>query len=467
MTSTNPIHALAGTRHLARYMLTGDPYDADLILAVNRPEAPASWERDRIVLAVDRDDGVYLVRDHGTWTTRRDLPDWTTDEDIVDIELPRSGDTVWQTLQERARTLRELSEERYDEARIGETLAVLKPFHSADVSRESASLLAANPPGLYAVDADQVGALLADSDAARTWAWNGIGHVRDEYGALRLTCAGAAGAIATLAYLTMLTDPRVGLTAGLLRSARPDLKQDAVLELSQDAARAAAAIAASPAEGARLGIPFDVGFYATHVQLTGGPGLQRAWDASTWLAKLGSEMLDRARRLGLLEGFCLGLSLAQAHFAASDQISRFLAELYAASEADASADFAGLEARRVLCEERRVTIIAALAHVTGINADDLNPGDFTSLQTVAAALANEPRRTAEAWLHDRALRLAIPVFTRDLLLGMTHRRAGRLDAAKPALERTLQAVSEARELRVPTEPNFQVLIERELGAMRG
>jgi hypothetical protein len=186
-------------------------------------------------------------------------------------------------------------------------------------------------------------------------------------------------------------------------------------------------------------------------------GLERAAD----------ESLDAARTSTSIELFYGGLTAALLQYSAADSIYAFIESFFEFIGKAATETFPQIAARRVLCEERRVTVLGSLWHATGLDPNKLNPTSFASLGAWIDELAGVPHDEAVANVHDRVLRLVIPSFMRDLVLGSVDRLTGRTESARAALSRAYEALDRdlERNSRLPIEPNYMVPLGNELKAL--
>lgn len=450
-----PRALLAETWYLARLMLADRPDIADLLVASERDESPEAFDSERFVLELRTPGEIaYVAADHGTRTTVTDLPDWATDADIHVIDLTDAGNEGWKRFERTAEALREAAPSLYDDLRVGDTVAAVATYH------ESAAYSAAIQAGqIVHVTRDDVEDLLMDPGRVERWAQEGIDRVRHEFDLLRLPIEPAAPALATLVVILNLPDTRRALTAGVLRAARPDLGEDESLSLAGHPEIVAQFVADSPFPQAAFGIMLEPGFYVLALQLAGHEGLRSAWSSSLELADAGQRIINEARTSSSVELFYLGLSEALLNYRAADAIAGFFAEYN---------EFSGEQrpevgAHRVLCEERRVTILGSFYSATSLDPR-VRPTSIPSLRGWMDQLATMPLKEAEALVHDHTLRLVIPRFVRDIVLGGLFRRVGSADRAVELLMRAYEALERDRErnAQLPTEPNFLALVSDEL-----
>ena len=293
----------------------------------------------------------------------------------------------------------------------------------------------------------------------------GIGRVQEEVADLRLPVGEGAAALATLQFISLLEDPRMAMAAGLLRTAWPTMDSETVMRLSFDPTAASRAVAQSPFATMRLSVPFNAGFYATHLELAGRGGAQFAWHVAILLRRQGDRMVNACRGVTSIELFYAGLGNALLHYRAARHMHSFFVDLSGSLER-AEEHLPGITAQTVICEERRAVILGGLWHATGLSQHHLDPSSFPSLGAWMYELGASPMDRALASAHDLTLRLVIPTFLRDLGLGSANRMAGRANAACVLLSRALAALDHdgARNSIVPAEPDYRMLVRSELSA---
>jgi hypothetical protein len=454
-TAQQPQALLAETWYLARLMLADRPDIVDLLVASEHQELLGDPNIDRFVLELRTSDEIaYVVADHGTRTTLTDLPDWATDADVHVVDLRDVGDEGWKRFEEVAQALREAAPSLYNDLRVGDTVAAVAMYHE---SAEYSAMIRAGE--IVHVVRDNVDELLMEPGCVERWAEEAIGRVRHEFDRCRLPIHPAAPAIATLVVILNLPDPRRALAAGLLRAVRPDIGEDDSLSLTGHPEIVAQFVADYPFPQGAVGIMLEPGFYALELELAGHEGLRSAWSSSLYLADVGQRILDEARATSSIELFYLGLGEALLHYRAADAIAEFFADYFAS----AGRESPEVEAHRVLCEERRVTLLGAFYSATSLDPR-VQPTSFPSLRRWIDYLAAMPLDEAVALVHDHALRLVFPRFVRDIVLGGLFRRVGRANASVESLMRAYEALEldRNRNAQLPTEPNFLVLVTEEL-----
>ncbi|HMI98521.1 MAG TPA: hypothetical protein VK488_01675 [Gaiellaceae bacterium] len=450
-----PQALLARTLHIARLLLAEQPVQVDSMIAGSTVDLPGDPATDRFVMAVVSGASTsYWVAEHGTVTTRHELPDWAEEADVHVLALLDVQGVALEQLKDTASRLRDRGPELYEGLRVRETVDAAEQYYGLS---DSSALHGIFQP--IQIPVGQLESLLASAEAARGWVESAMKEVRQEFTFWRLPFEPTFDALATLVLLLQVDDPRLAISAGVLRTVRPDLGPGDVHVLARDATKVREQIAAFPITLGQLGPPLAPGFYALELELSNSGGLEAARDAMRSLELTADRQLDSTRRQSSLERFYLGLADAALHYRAADAICAFLIDLYASTDADTGE----LRSRRVIYEERRVTIVGSFFHASGLGGK-LDPTSMPSIGPWIDALSTLPAGQARALVHDHALQLVIPDFMRDLVLGSVWRLTGQAEAALAALERAYERLNTDRSLNamLPWEPNFLVPLCREL-----
>jgi hypothetical protein len=218
-------------------------------------------------------------------------------------------------------------------------------------------------------------------------------------------------------------------------------------------------VEAFPVELDAVYLPLEPDFYAVGLELSGSGGLDATQRAMRFLEWAADRQLDAARREASIERFYVELAHAGLLYRAADAICAFLTDLAAGGNRDT----AELESRRVIYEERRVTIVGSFFHAASFHWD-VNPTWPPSIGAWIDALATLPPTTARAIVHDYALKLIIPGYMRDLVLGSVWRLTGDTQNALQALQRAHEQLTANHQLSppLPWEPNLLLALSDEL-----
>lgn len=449
---------------LARFILAEAPRDAERwgpLLAAGLPVDPATTERFVLGFGAPEDRG-YIVGDRGTMTTRLAPPDWADPSDVIEVAWPKGdSESIWIEFRSLVDGLKAAAPELYDGIGIGHTASTIdayytSPQHAALAHVQESSRLAPVPVA-------RVGELLADPESARSWAHAASNALVVEYRAMRLPIERAAAALVTLQFIARGEDPRVPLAAGLLRVLVPAISSDQVETLMLDFPAVTQLASEYPFPSAVLGIMFKPGFYALTMEFARFAGLRYAFAVACEIQDSADHLLDGARTLTSIQRFYAALADVQLRHRAADAMFAELVKMLA-NAPDRPAFLAPLENRRVISAERDVSVRGSFMHATGLVTREVDPTSFPSVGWWATHLAGQGAAQARSALHDLALRLVVPTFVRDLMLGIVYRMLGESERARATLLRVSKSLERDRAVNslIPGEPAYLPPLYEEL-----
>lgn len=444
-------------------MLAEAPRDAERwgpLLEAGPPVDSATTER--FVLGFGPpEDRSYIVGDHGTMTTRVAPPDWADPSEVIEVPWPKGdSESIWIEFRSLAERLKAAEQELYDAIGIEQSVRTIDAYYA---SPPDAAVAHIDELRLAPVPVARVAELLADPESARSWAHAASNAVAVEYRAMHLPIERAAAALVTLQFIARGEDPRIPLAAGLLRVLAPAIGSDQVETLMLDFPAVTQLASEYPLPSAVLGIMFNPGFYAITMEFAGFAGLRYAFDVACEIQDGADHVLDGARTLTSIQRFYVALADVQLRHRAADAMFAELVKMLP-NATDRPAFLAPLENRRVISAERDVSVRGSFMHATGLVTREVDPTSFASVGWWATYLAGQGAAQARSALHDLALRLVVPTFVRDLMLGIVYRMLGESERAGATLLRVSESLERdrAQNSLIPGEPAYLPPLYEEL-----
>jgi hypothetical protein len=421
--------------------LPDDYQDRRFIMDFGTPEAPS-----------------YIVGDRGVFTTRLTLPTWADAPDVLRLgRPPRQTGSILLRIRDAATALSSIDPTLYKALGVEETLqAVERHYREGEQAHDSYSALIPR-------STDELVELLESREKARAWAVSSFEAARDGCLELKLSIPQATPMVATLGLFALSSNPELLFATSVLRQLQPKISFGELLELVQRPEPAIRAVEEAESLN-EVGVILSVSLYLGPADSTDEGALQTAWDVAGSYEAAGNSAMNAASKTSSVQLFFATLVHGHLYFRAADLIYASL-ERFSESTARPGLLFSELATRRIICEERRAVILSSLIGPLGL-PDKLNPTDPNSIGEWINSLAAMPSRQARALAHDEALRMMIPRFLRELVLGSVYRLHGETTRARDTLTRVLSQLEadEARNARLPTEVNLMPALMQELAA---